>query len=40
MGAQVWVVDNGEIERFNGYFEEYRDSLIKEIAAELDEDDK
>jgi hypothetical protein len=35
---QVWVVDDGRIQRYDGYFEDFRDELIKEIAAELDED--
>jgi len=36
---QVWIVENGEIEHYNGDFEDYRNELIKEISAELDDDD-
>ena len=38
--AQVWVVDEGRIERYDGYFEDYRDDLHKEIAGELDEEER
>ena len=37
---QVWVVDDGRITNYNGYFEDYRDELHKEIAAELDEEER
>jgi len=36
----VWIVDNGEITPYDGDFEDYRDELTKEIAAELDADDE
>ena len=38
--AEVWLVDEGKVEKFDGYFEDYRDSLLKEISAELEEDEK
>ena len=38
--AEVWLVENGGVEKFDGYFEDYRDSLLKEISAELEEDEK
>jgi ATP-binding cassette subfamily F protein 1 len=34
----VWIVDNGEIEFYDGNFDDYRNELIKEITAELDEE--
>lgn len=37
--SEVWLVEDGRVERFNGYFEDYKESLIKEIAAEMDEDE-
>jgi len=36
--AEVWIVDGGEIEFYRGGFLEYREELIDEICAELDED--
>jgi hypothetical protein len=36
----VWIVDNGEITPYDGDFEDYRDELTKEIAAELDADEE
>lgn len=38
--SEVWIVDNGEITPYDGDFEDYRDELTKEIAAELDADDE
>lgn len=38
--AEVWLVENGTVEKFDGYFEDYRDSLLKEISAELEEDER
>ncbi len=35
--SEIWVVDNGAVERYDGDFEEYRSELIKEIAKEVDE---
>jgi hypothetical protein len=37
--SEVWLVEDGHVERYDGYFEDYKESLIKEIAAEMDEDD-
>ena len=37
--AEVWVVEGGKVEKFDGYFDDYRDELLKEIAAELEDDD-
>lgn len=35
--SQIWVVDNGEVEFYEGDFEQFRKELIAEIAKELDE---
>jgi ATP-binding cassette subfamily F protein 1 len=35
--SQIWVVDNGEVEAYDGSFEEYKDELQKEIKAEVDD---
>jgi hypothetical protein len=35
---QVLIVEDGTIKDFPGDFEDYRNLLIKEIAAEMDED--
>ncbi len=35
--SEIWVVDEGRVDKFNGDFEEYRKQLVAEIAAELDE---
>ena len=35
--SEIWVVDEGRVDKFNGDFEEYRRQLVAEIAAELDE---
>ena len=37
--SEIWVVDDGVVTKFNGDFEDYRDELVKEIAAELDAPD-
>eukprot|EP00898_Chlorokybus_atmophyticus_P002690 jgi/Chlat1/3421/Chrsp23S00273 len=36
--SEIWVVDDGTVTRFNGDFEEYRSSLMKEIQDEIDAD--
>ena len=36
--SEIWVVDEGEVQKFDGDFQEYRNQLVSEIAAELDED--
>ena len=38
--AEVWVVDNGSIARYDGDFREYKEELVSEITGELDEDEK
>lgn len=37
---QVWIVDDGKIQNYDGDFDDYRNELVKEIAAELDEDEE
>lgn len=37
---QVWIVDDGKITFYNGDFDDYRNELIREINAELDEDEE
>ncbi|MEW5312400.1 MAG: hypothetical protein WDW38_004039 [Sanguina aurantia] len=37
--SQVLIVDDGTITKYEGDFEDYRNELTKEIAADLDEDD-
>jgi ATP-binding cassette subfamily F protein 1 len=37
---QVLVVEDGKIRKYDGDFDDYRNELIKEITAELDEDEK
>ncbi|KAK9798586.1 hypothetical protein WJX73_004190 [Symbiochloris irregularis] len=36
--SEVWLVEDGKVERYDGYFEDYKDELIKEIAADLEDD--
>jgi ATP-binding cassette subfamily F protein 1 len=36
--SQIWVVDNGQVEPYDGSFEEYKYELQKEIKAEVDDD--
>ncbi|XP_022729575.1 ABC transporter F family member 4-like [Durio zibethinus] len=35
--SQIWVVDNGTVDTFPGTFEDYKDELLREIRAEVDE---
>jgi ATP-binding cassette subfamily F protein 1 len=37
--SEVWVVDNGEVTRYDGYFEDYKQELMKEIQDELEDDE-
>ncbi|KAJ8904580.1 hypothetical protein NDN08_001098 [Rhodosorus marinus] len=37
MTAQLWVVDNGTVEVYDGTFEDYRDETIEEIVGEMEE---
>ena len=36
--SEVWIVDDGKITQYGGDFEDYKADLIKEIAAEIDEE--
>jgi ATP-binding cassette subfamily F protein 1 len=38
--AEVWIVEDGQVENYDGDFDDYKNELIKEIAAELDEDER
>ncbi|KAL3619388.1 ABC transporter F member 4 [Castilleja foliolosa] len=35
--SEIWIVDNGTCEAFDGSFEEYKEDLVKEIRAEVDD---
>ncbi|KAL8218586.1 hypothetical protein R6Q57_021959 [Mikania cordata] len=35
--SQIWVVENGTVEEFDGTFEDYKEELLKEIRAEVDD---
>lgn len=35
--SEIWVVEDGTVEKFPGSFEDYKDDLVKEIRAEVDE---
>ncbi|KAF5794159.1 putative ABC transporter, AAA+ ATPase domain, P-loop containing nucleoside triphosphate hydrolase [Helianthus annuus] len=35
--SQIWVVENGTVEEFDGTFDDYKEELLKEIRAEVDE---
>ena len=35
---QVWLVEDGQVQRYDGYFQDYKEELVKEINAEMDED--
>ena len=37
--SEIWVVDEGKVDKFDGDFTEYRRQLVAEIAAELDDED-
>lgn len=38
--SEVWIVEDGKVTEYDGYFEDYKDELIAEIAEELDEDER
>lgn len=38
--SEVWIVEDGQVTEYDGYFEDYKDELIAEIAEELDEDER
>ncbi|KAL4566282.1 hypothetical protein LXL04_030396 [Taraxacum kok-saghyz] len=35
--SEIWVVDDGKVEKFDGSFDEYKEELQKEIRAEVDD---
>ncbi|ERN13592.1 hypothetical protein AMTRI_Chr06g177730 [Amborella trichopoda] len=35
--SEIWVVENGTVRKFPGSFEEYKDELVREIKAEVDD---
>lgn len=35
--SEIWVVDNGSVEAFPGTFDDYKEELLKEIRAEVDD---
>ncbi|CAI9111325.1 OLC1v1011527C1 [Oldenlandia corymbosa var. corymbosa] len=35
--SQIWIVENGTVETFPGSFDEYKEELLTEIRAEVDE---
>lgn len=35
--SQIWVVEDGTVRNFPGTFEDYKDDLLKEIKAEVDD---
>jgi len=37
--SEVWIVEDGRVTFYKGSFEDYRDELISEICADLDEDE-
>jgi len=36
--AEVWVVDDGTVRRFDGAFDDYKAQLIAEVIKEQDEE--
>lgn len=38
--SEVWIVEDGQVAEYDGYFEDYKDELIAEIAADLDEEER
>ncbi|KAK9064031.1 hypothetical protein SSX86_017903 [Deinandra increscens subsp. villosa] len=35
--SQIWIVDDGRVEVFDGTFQDYKDELLKEIRDEVDD---
>ena len=35
--SEIWVVEDGTVRTFPGIFEEYKEELLKEIRAEVDD---
>lgn len=38
--SEVWLVENGEVETYDGYFQDYKDELMREISDELDQEEE
>lgn len=38
--SEVWIVEDGQVAEYDGYFEDYKEELIAEIAADLDEEER
>ena len=38
--SEVWIVEDGKVQEYDGDFEDYKDELIHEIQVELDEDER
>ena len=36
--AEVWLVEDGKVMEYDGMFEDYKDDLLAEITADLEED--
>ena len=37
--SEIWIVEDGKVTFYDGDFEDYREELVREIAAELDEEE-
>ncbi len=37
--SEVWLVEDGKVEKYDGYFQDYKDELMKEISDEMDEEE-
>jgi ATP-binding cassette subfamily F protein 1 len=35
--SQLWIVEDGTVRNFPGTFDDYKDDLLKEIKAEVDD---
>jgi ATP-binding cassette subfamily F protein 1 len=35
--SQIWVVEDGTVEKYDGSFEDYKDELMAEIKKEVEE---
>ena len=35
--SEVWLVEDGKVQQYDGYFEDYKHELLTEIARELEE---
>lgn len=36
----MWLVEDGAVAKYDGYFDDYRDELLKEISAEMEADER